>query len=73
VKGVPFEQQRFFFNGKPLADGRTLEDYRVHKGITLKMNPETFEVTIRTPVGKTISQSVNPIAPIRDIKNKLQF
>jgi hypothetical protein len=73
VEGVPVEQQKIFFAGKPLANGRTLEDYRVPKGATLNMNPDTVEVTIRTPDGKTISLNVDPIAPIRDIKNKLQF
>jgi ubiquitin C len=73
VEDVPVEQQRIFFNGKQLADGRTLEESRVHKGSTLRMIPETIKVTIRTPVGNTISQNVDPIAPIRDIKNKLQF
>jgi hypothetical protein len=73
VEDVPVEQQRIFFNGKQLADARTLEESRVHKGSTLRMIPRTIKITIRTPVGNTFSQNVDPIAPIRDIKNKLQF
>jgi len=73
LEGIPAQQQKIFFAGKPLANVRSLQDYRVPKGATLNMNPDTVEISVKKPNGKTVALNVDPNAPISEIKNQLQF
>jgi len=73
LEGIPTAQQKVFFAGKPLANGRSLQDYRVPKGATLDLNPEISEITVVTPDGKKVALNVDPNVPISAIKDKLQF
>jgi hypothetical protein len=73
LEGIPAAQQKIFFAGKPLANGRSLLDYRVPKGATLDMNPNVTEVTVVTPDGKKIALNMDPTEPVSAIKDKLQF
>ncbi len=45
LEGIPASQLK-----KPLANGRSLLDYRVPKGVALVMNPTVTEVKVTTPV-----------------------
>ncbi len=56
LEGIPAAQQKIFFAGKPLMNGRSLLDYRVPKGATLDMNPTVTEVTVIAMTGSDGSQ-----------------
>jgi ubiquitin len=42
--GIPVDTQRLIYNGKELADGRTLKDFAIPAGATLHVVPGSSEV-----------------------------
>merc|ERR1712048_482003 len=68
--GIPKNQQILEFQGQPLDNSRTLQDYNIRHKDTLDMMP--MEIKIKTPSGKIIPITVKPTDSVRHVQKKLQ-
>jgi Tfp pilus assembly protein PilZ len=67
--GIPVDEQRPTFDGKPLKDSTTLDDNGIKHGDTIDLEP--MQIHVREPNGKKHTFDVSPNDTIDQIKDQV--
>jgi FlaG/FlaF family flagellin (archaellin) len=69
--GIDVAEQILKFNDKELPNAASAEALGLKDGSIIHLQPQTINVLVKTPDGKTIPVSINPYDTIKSIKEKI--
>jgi len=73
ILGIPFEQQLLLFAGKPIADGRILDDYNIPNEATVHIVilPRRLQIFVKDLTGKVTTLQLEISDTIANVKDKI--
>ncbi|KAL7598378.1 hypothetical protein Lser_V15G23005 [Lactuca serriola] len=75
IERIAFQHQLLLYDGRQLADGKTLGDYNIQNESTVHVMQKMYggcnHIFVKTLTGKTIKASLGAKGPIDDLKAKI--